>query len=90
MKANGQGGRGALLDHKSHGLKAAAAGRLCRALLAATQEHSWLRVGTCAGDDCVDVYVDQDGRGARRYCSATCLNRARVRAYRSRQGTGPR
>ena len=54
-------------------------------LLAATQEHSWRRVGTCAGDDCVDVYVDQDGRGARRYCSATCLNRARVRAYRSRQ-----
>jgi predicted RNA-binding Zn ribbon-like protein len=59
------------------------------ALLAATQEHNWRRVGTCAGDDCMDVYVDEDGRGARRYCSATCLNRARVRAYRSRQGAAP-
>jgi CGNR zinc finger len=55
------------------------------ALLAAAQEHNWRRLGTCAGDDCVDVYIDEAGRGARRYCSATCLNRARVRAYRSRQ-----
>ena len=55
------------------------------ALLAATQGHNWRRLGTCAADDCVDVYVDEAGRGARRYCSTTCLNRARVRAYRSRQ-----
>ena len=55
------------------------------ALLVATQEHNWRRLGTCAGDDCVDVYIDAAGRGTRRYCSATCLNRARVRAYRSRQ-----
>jgi predicted RNA-binding Zn ribbon-like protein len=54
------------------------------ALLAATQEHNWRRLGICAGDDCVDVYIDEAGRGKRRYCSATCLNRARVRAYRSR------
>lgn len=54
------------------------------ALLAATQEHGWDRLGICAGDDCVDVYLDEAGRGTRRYCSATCLNRARVRAYRSR------
>jgi predicted RNA-binding Zn ribbon-like protein len=58
------------------------------ALLAATQEHNWRRLGICAGDDCVDVYVDEAGRGTRRYCSATCLNRARVRAYRSRQRAG--
>lgn len=55
------------------------------ALLVATQEHNWRRLGTCAGDDCVDAYIDAAGRGTRRYCSATCLNRARVRAYRSRQ-----
>ena len=55
------------------------------ALLEATQAHGWQRLGTCAGDACVDVYVDEIGRGTRRYCSTTCLNRARVRAYRSRQ-----
>ena len=58
------------------------------ALLAATQEHNWRRLGICAGDDCLDVYLDEAGRGTRRYCSATCLNRARVRAYRSRQRAG--
>ncbi len=57
------------------------------ALMAVTQERSWRPLGICAGDDCVDVYVDEAGRGARRYCSATCLNRARVRAYRARQRT---
>jgi predicted RNA-binding Zn ribbon-like protein len=58
------------------------------ALIAVTQEHAWRRLGICAGDDCAGVYVDEAGRGARRYCSATCLNRARVRAYRSRQRAG--
>jgi predicted RNA-binding Zn ribbon-like protein len=58
------------------------------ALLSATRQHGWCRMGICAGDDCLDVYFDETGRGARRYCSATCLNRARVRAYRSRQRAG--
>jgi hypothetical protein len=53
-------------------------------VLRASQEHGWRRLGLCAGDDCQDVYLDEAGRGARRYCSATCLNRARVRAFRSR------
>lgn len=54
------------------------------ALLAAVREHGWTLLGACAGDDCVDVYLATSARGGRRYCSSTCLNRARVRAYRSR------
>jgi len=59
-------------------------------LLQAIQAHGWLRLGTCAGDDCLDIYLDRIGRGGRRYCSITCLNRARSRAYRSRQRTSSR
>jgi len=46
----------------------------------------WNRLGTCDGRDCADVYVYKAGRAPRRYCSKLCLNRAKVRAYRSRQG----
>lgn len=42
------------------------------------------RLSTCDGEDCVDVHLDISGRN-RRYCSTTCLNRARIRAYRARQ-----
>ncbi len=55
------------------------------ALLGAVQEYGWNRLGVCAGTDCVDVFIDQQRRTARRYCSPTCLNRARIRAYRARQ-----
>lgn len=41
------------------------------------------RLGTCVGDACVDVYVDQSPTGRRQYCSVTCQNRARTRAYRA-------
>lgn len=41
------------------------------------------RLGTCVGDACVDVYVDQSPAGRRQYCSLTCQNRARTRAYRA-------
>lgn len=54
------------------------------ALLGAVESVGWDRLGTCAGSDCVDVYIDRRGRTPRRYCSPTCLNRARVRAYRTR------
>jgi predicted RNA-binding Zn ribbon-like protein len=40
-------------------------------------------LGTCDLEDCVDVRLETSGR-RRRYCSTTCLNRARVRAYRAR------
>lgn len=49
-------------------------------------EDGWSRIGTCAGEDCLDVFVSRSGRGSRRiYCSSTCLNRGRVRAFRARQ-----
>jgi predicted RNA-binding Zn ribbon-like protein len=64
------------------------------ALLGAVETAGWQRLGTCAGSDCVDVYIDRRGPTPRRYCSDTCLNRARVRAYRTRhkpqQPTGAR
>lgn len=53
-------------------------------LLAIVSTGGWSRLGTCDGADCADVYLDTSGR-SRRYCSPTCLNRARVRAYRARQ-----
>lgn len=55
------------------------------ALLGAVESIGWQRLGICAGSDCADVYIDRYGRTPRRYCSATCLNRARVRAYRKRR-----
>lgn len=57
-------------------------------LLDAITAHGWARLGTCAGCDCLDVYVDRAARGRpRRYCSPTCLNRAKVRAFRARSTT---
>ena len=54
------------------------------ALAEAIRTHGWKRIGICAGHDCVDVYIDQHGRSPRRYCSPTCLNRGKIRAYRAR------
>ena len=54
------------------------------ALLDSVSRNGWHRLGICDGADCVDVYLDEHGRAPRRYCSAGCLNRARIRAYRSR------
>lgn len=55
------------------------------ALVDLVAAHGWTASGTCAADDCVDVFVRTSARGGRRYCSPTCLNRGRVRAYRARQ-----
>lgn len=56
-------------------------------LLEAITAYGWARLGTCAGCDCVDVYLDSLARGKpRKFCSTTCSNRAKVRAFRSRQG----
>jgi predicted RNA-binding Zn ribbon-like protein len=53
-------------------------------LVDAVTRFGWKRLGVCAGRDCGDVFIDESGRRLRSYCSGTCLNRARVRAYRSR------
>jgi predicted RNA-binding Zn ribbon-like protein len=43
------------------------------------------RLRVCGGEDCQDVYVDLSKNRSRRFCSATCGNRANVAAYRARQ-----
>jgi predicted RNA-binding Zn ribbon-like protein len=43
------------------------------------------RLQVCGGDDCQDVYVDLSKNRSRRFCSATCGNRANVAAYRARR-----
>ncbi|WP_168209073.1 CGNR zinc finger domain-containing protein [Agromyces intestinalis] len=43
------------------------------------------RLGICEGDACADVYVDASPAGRRRFCSLTCQNRVRTRAYRAQQ-----
>ena len=53
-------------------------------LVDAVTRSGWKRLGVCAGSDCADVFMDDSGRRRRSYCSVTCLNRARVRAYRRR------
>lgn len=77
---------GAAQWHSPHTDPAAVLAAGCAAaMLRAVHAHGWHRLGVCAGVDCVDVFIDQQRRTARRYCSATCLNRARIRAYRARQ-----
>jgi predicted RNA-binding Zn ribbon-like protein len=64
-----------------------AAGALAlRAHLAAHPD----RLGTCADDQCADVYVDASPAGHRRFCSLTCQNRARAAAFRARRRTASR
>jgi hypothetical protein len=53
-------------------------------ILQSTQILGWDRLGTCNAKDCVDVYLDDTGRAPRKYCSTTCLNRTRIRAFRAR------
>jgi predicted RNA-binding Zn ribbon-like protein len=42
------------------------------------------RLGVCAADDCLDVYIDTSRNKSRRYCDDTCSSRVNVAAYRSR------
>jgi predicted RNA-binding Zn ribbon-like protein len=42
------------------------------------------RLRVCGGGDCDDVYVDLSKNRSRRFCDATCGNRANVAAYRAR------
>jgi hypothetical protein len=61
-------------------LRAAALGALASAVV----RFGWDRLGTCAAIDCADAFIDDGARAHRIYCSPTCLNRSRVRAYRQR------
>lgn len=69
-----------VVDQRRHAPVAAAALTLRDHL----DRYGDARLGTCAGRDCADVYVDTSPTRDRRYCSVTCQNRARVAAYRRR------
>ena len=43
------------------------------------------RLGVCAAERCINVYVDTSPNQSRRYCSERCSSRANVAAYRARQ-----
>jgi len=43
------------------------------------------RLRICGGEDCQDVYVDLSKNRSKRFCGATCGNRANVAAYRARR-----
>jgi len=46
------------------------------------------RLGVCAAERCINVYVDTSPNQSRRYCSERCSSRANVAAYRARQKAG--
>jgi predicted RNA-binding Zn ribbon-like protein len=45
------------------------------------------RLGTCEGDDCDRVFVDESKNGSRRFCSLSCQNRVKAAAFRRRRTT---
>ncbi|HEY3501813.1 MAG TPA: CGNR zinc finger domain-containing protein [Actinocatenispora sp.] len=79
--ADGRAGAGWSVASPRYAIAAAAA----LALREHLSRHGDARLGTCAGRDCADVYVDASPTHDRRYCSVTCQNRARVAAYRARR-----
>jgi predicted RNA-binding Zn ribbon-like protein len=46
------------------------------------------RFGVCSGNACLDAFVDATQARTRLYCSVTCLNRAKVAAFRRKQRHG--
>jgi predicted RNA-binding Zn ribbon-like protein len=42
------------------------------------------RLGICAADDCLDVFIDTSRNRSRRYCAESCSSRMNVAAYRNR------
>jgi predicted RNA-binding Zn ribbon-like protein len=55
------------------------------ALAVVIAEFGHDRLGICAADRCVDVYVDTSRNRSRRYCADSCASRMNVAAYRARQ-----
>jgi hypothetical protein len=47
------------------------------------------RLGVCHADGCDRVFVDISRNGSRRFCSAACLNRTKVSAFRARRPRPP-
>ena len=55
------------------------------ALASVIAEFGSERLGSCAADNCGDVFVDMSRNRSRRYCDENCASRTNVAAYRRRQ-----
>ncbi|MER6605166.1 CGNR zinc finger domain-containing protein [Streptomyces sp. NPDC000927] len=61
--------------------------RVARAIAEAAADGTWARLKVCEADDCRWAYYDRSPAGRRRWCSmSVCGARAKMRAYRARQG----
>ena len=69
-------------DDASVGRRVAAA--MAMGLAAMVAEHGLSRVGTCAADDCKDVFIDTSRNRSRRFCGEGCSSRTNVAAFRAR------
>jgi predicted RNA-binding Zn ribbon-like protein len=60
-------------------------GAICGMVLAAVVERYGIeRLGTCAADNCGDVFIDTSRNRSKRFCDDTCSSRTNVAAYRAR------
>jgi predicted RNA-binding Zn ribbon-like protein len=60
-------------------------GRILLDAVEAASHGGWARIRGCAAPGCTGVFVDTSRSGTRRWCAmATCGNRTKVRAHRSR------
>jgi predicted RNA-binding Zn ribbon-like protein len=64
---------------------AALQARLPAALAQHVARHGTARLGTCAARPCECAFVDHTRGRSRRFCCATCNDRAAARQYRQRQ-----
>lgn len=84
----GFGPGGAELHPSAEGVDAAL-GRILADASSAMADGSWGRLKACRADDCRWAFVDRSRNGSRQWCAmGVCGNRAKVRRYRARRGTG--
>ncbi len=70
--------------------RARARGATCATALAiAIGSHGIRRMGVCQAERCDRVYIDTSRNGSRHFCSATCLSRQKVAAFRARRASRP-
>jgi predicted RNA-binding Zn ribbon-like protein len=68
---------------------AIARGATCVIALAVVMGSPGLaRLGVCGSTHCDRVFIDTSKNGSRRFCSATCLSRTKVAAFRARRAGG--
>ncbi|MGH7609882.1 MAG: CGNR zinc finger domain-containing protein [Candidatus Dormibacteria bacterium] len=66
--------------------RAVARGAMCATALAVVLgSPGAARLGVCRSSGCDRVYVDGSRNGSRRFCSAGCMNRSKVAAFRARR-----